>query len=281
VLSEIIRLCKKYDIRLSPRLSQHFLHAEHVLDLEVSAASISENDIVLDIGAGFGFLTEKLAKFAKRVYAVEIDPRILKVLSVRLRDLIDSGRVVVIRGDILRVDLPTDVNKIVSNPPFHIISHILFRIARTYFVKSSFDLCVLIVQLDYAKKMMARLGEKRSRLSATIQYFAEVEILHRISRRNFFPVPEVDAAIVRLVPRRVKHLVDFEVYNYVITRLFNMPNRVLRRVIRHQFPDINTRLVLEELISHGISITKRIRELSNEELEVIAKIIWEHSKTRH
>ncbi len=273
MLSEILKICRKYSIKLNTRLSQNFLHASHIMDLEISYANVNEEDIVLDIGAGFGFLTEKLAKIARKVYAVEIDRKITRVLIDRLRDYIVQGKVVVIEGDILQIDLPSDVNKIVSNPPFHIISPLIFRLARKYFVSPQFDLCVMIVQLDYAKKMCASPGEKRSRLSATIQYFVDVEILGHVSRRNFFPQPDVDAAIIRLKPNYSKHIVDFHAYEKTVRILFNMPNKILKKVIRKHFKEDTSVKILELLVSKNVDIRKRVRELTNSEIEIIASIV--------
>ncbi len=271
-MREIIRLCRQYNIRLSKKLSQHFLHASHIIDQEVSSANICGHDVVLDIGAGFGFLTERLAERAKKVYAVEIDKKLIRVLRNRLSKFITDGKVVLIEGDILEIDLPSDVNKIVSNPPFHIISPILFRLAERYFGDPRFEVCVLIVQLDYAKKMAAKPGEKRSRLSATIQYFANVELVSKISRRNFFPVPDVDAALIRLIPHRRKHVVDFETFKRVATFLFSTPNRVLEKVLKKNLKKHASR-VIRDLHDAEIDTRKRIRELTNEEIELIAKVM--------
>jgi len=273
MLSEIIRLCRRHGIRLSEKLSQNFLHAPHIIEMEVRYAEIGIHDIVLDIGAGFGFLTELLAKKARKVYAVEIDGRIVSVLRDRLRQYIEEGKVVVIEGDILKIELPNDVNKIVSNPPFHIISPLIFRLTRKYFSSSNFDLCVMIVQSEYAKKMAARPGEKRSRLSAAIQYFVDVSILGYISRRNFFPPPKVDVAIVRLKPRRIKHLVSFHTFEKAVRLLFNTPNRVLEKVIKKSFAPQTALEIIQRFTSLGINIRKRIRELTNHELEIIASIL--------
>lgn len=273
MLSEILQICRKYNIRLNPKLSQHFLHSPHIIEREVEYANICKDDIVLDIGAGFGFLTEHIAEKARCVYAVEIDKKMISVLRERLSKYIDSDKVVIIEGDILSIDLPRNINKIVSNPPFHIISPLIFRIAETYFTSKQFDVCVMIVQQDYAYKMVAKPGEKRSRLSATIQYFADVEILMQISRRNFFPTPKVDAALVRLVPSKRKHIVDFSTFRRTVTLLFNMPNKKLKKVIKKTFPRDLTNDILSEIQHVGINLERRIRELTNDDLEILAKIL--------
>ncbi|MEX0569519.1 MAG: 16S rRNA (adenine(1518)-N(6)/adenine(1519)-N(6))-dimethyltransferase RsmA [Candidatus Njordarchaeota archaeon] len=273
MLSEILKICRKYNIRLSPKLSQHFLHSPNIIEREIKYADIQKSDIVLDIGAGFGFLTERLAEKAKRVYAIEIDKKMISVLRERLSRFIDSDKVIVIEGDALSIDLPKDVNKIVSNPPFHIISPLIFRIAETYFDSEQFDVCVMIVQHDYANKMKARPGEKRSRLSATIQYFADMEILMQISRRNFFPIPKVDAALVRIKPSRKKHIVDFVTFKKVVTLLFSMPNKILRKIIKKTFSRDTANKIILELQQAGIRPEVRLRDLTNNELELLANVL--------
>lgn len=275
MLSEIIRLCKMYGIRLDPNLSQNFLHAKHIFEREIRAAAINEEDIVLDIGAGFGFLTEMLASIAKKVYAIELDTKIANVFRHRLGRYIDEGKVELIVGDVLKVELPKDVTKIVSNPPFHIISPLIFKLAQTYFIVPNFKVAVLIVQLDYAKKLIAKPGEKRSRISATIQYFSDVELLMRISRKNFFPTPEVDAALIRMRPKRTQHIVSFETYSRVVTLLFSTPNKMLRKALSLHLPSECVRKIVLAMQSYDIQPRIRVRDLSNQQLEIIAKIVEE------
>ncbi|MCR8453892.1 MAG: 16S rRNA (adenine(1518)-N(6)/adenine(1519)-N(6))-dimethyltransferase RsmA [Crenarchaeota archaeon] len=271
MLSDILKLCRRYNIRLDPKLSQNFLHARHVIELEIEAANVRSCDVVLDIGAGFGFLTELLAPLAKKVYAIEVDPDIALVLRERLKNFIEEGKIELIVGDALEIDLPLDVTKIVSNPPFHIVSPLMFRLAQTYFTKPDFELAVFIVQFEFAEKLAARPGEKRSRISATIQYFAEVEILSRVSRRNFFPTPNVDSALIRMKPRRINHIVSFDDYNRVVTILFNTPNRTLRSAIREHFPRNCAEGIIQAIEKRGISPQIRIRSLDNWQLEVITE----------
>lgn len=273
MLSDIIMICKKYNIRLNPNLSQNFLHARHIIEHEVKAADVCSDDVVLDVGAGFGFLTEILASLARKVYAIEIDPRIASALKERLRVFIDAGKVEVIVGDALEVDLPPNVTKVVSNPPFHIISQLIFRLAQTYFMKPDFKLAVLIVQYEFAEKLAAKPGDKRSRISATIQYFADVEILSKISRKNFFPMPEVDSALIRMKPRRSSHLVSFDDYNTVVTTLFNTPNRTLRSALREHFTRDCVERIIQVVENLGINPQIRIRDLDNWELEIITREI--------
>ena len=93
---------------------------EDLLRLMASGASLDKNDVVLEIGAGLGFLTRLLSQKCKQVIAVEVDPRLMRILRTELQDL---ENVKLIRGDVLKVPIPS-FNKVVSNLPFQISSPI-------------------------------------------------------------------------------------------------------------------------------------------------------------
>ena len=147
-----------------------------------------------------GTLTEELARRASRVIAVELDGGLVRVL----RDRLPPERVAVVEGDVLALDLPSLLGegspiKIVANLPYYITSPIIFRLLEW----PRWEMMVIMVQGEVADRLVAGPGTKAyGSLSAAVALHARAEILFRVSRRVFYPQPQVDSAVVRLLPRR-------------------------------------------------------------------------------
>jgi len=172
------------------RKGQHFLVDASVISRMADYADLCSADRVLEIGPGTGNLTGMLAHRAGWVYAVEVDPALADDLEGKF------GNVEVIRGDALKVELPR-FNKIVSNLPYQISSQITYR-----FLKTPFDLAVLMYQKEFAQRMLALPREEMyGRLGMAVGCLCRAEILERVPRSAWRPVPQVDSAIVRLRPR--------------------------------------------------------------------------------
>ncbi|MDD1750634.1 MAG: 16S rRNA (adenine(1518)-N(6)/adenine(1519)-N(6))-dimethyltransferase RsmA [Methanothrix sp.] len=155
-----------------------------------SYADLQPQDRVLEIGPGPGNLTEALAARAGHVYAVEIDGDMATQLSGRF------SNVQVINEDALKAQLPP-YNKIVSNLPYQISSAITYRL-----LSRSFETAILMYQWEFARRMTAAPGsEEYGRLAMTVGFFCRIDILEKVSKMAFRPVPQVDSAIVRLQPR--------------------------------------------------------------------------------
>ena len=163
---------------------------EAIVSRIVEYADLGPKDWVLEIGPGPGNLTAALAAKAEEVYAVEIDSELAAQLSGRF------SNVQVIAGDALKVDLPA-CNKIVSNLPYQISSSLTYRL-----LSRPFEMAVLMYQWEFARRLKAAPGsEDYGRLAMTAGFFCQAEILEKVSKMAFRPVPQVDSAIVRLLPR--------------------------------------------------------------------------------
>ncbi len=277
MLKEIKFLCKLYDISPNPRVGQHFLISEKILKVEVECAEITEDDVVLDIGAGFGYLTEMLAKKAKKVYAVEKDPKIAEVFRWRLGSFIKQGKVDLIIADVLKISFSRDITKVVSNPPYHIISDIIIKVLKELFTLNTFKLAVMILQKEYAERLLAGPGDKNwGRIGACFRYFADGEIVLHVPNDAFWPQPEVDSVLVRFWPIRMKHIIDFNTYEKTTAILFTAARRTLRKVLTHylRHKDVDIKYVIEE-IKRKVDINKRVRSLTVKEIEEIGFIFKE------
>jgi len=237
------------------KLGQHFLVDRRVLARIGDYASLSEEDRVLEIGPGTGNLTEVLSTRVGTVFAIEVDPNLASSLEGRFPN------VQVIRGDALKVPLP-DYNKIVSNLPYQISSKITFRL-----LERPFDLAVLMYQREFAERMVARPGTKEyGRLTLNVALRAEAEILERVPRGAFRPMPAVESAIVRLRPRESRIPVDERAFDDLTRTLFSMRRKKVKRSLAAMriSPAVLSRIDPDLL-------EKRPQELSLEEVVDLAR----------
>jgi 16S rRNA (adenine1518-N6/adenine1519-N6)-dimethyltransferase len=200
------------------KLGQHFLMDRGAISRIASYADLGPEDNVLEIGSGTGNLTEALAARAGRVYAVEIDSDLAGQLSGRF------SNVQVINEDALKVELP-DYNKIVSNLPYQISSRITYRL-----LSRPFETAVLMYQWEFARRMAAAAGsEEYGRLAMVVGFFCRIEILEKVSKMAFLPVPQVDSAIVRLQPRLDRPGADPADFMRLAEGLFNNRRKKVKK----------------------------------------------------
>jgi 16S rRNA (adenine1518-N6/adenine1519-N6)-dimethyltransferase len=256
-------LLRLYGFFPKKRLGQHFTVNSDILQRLVSHASLTEDDVVLEVGAGLGFLTQLLSSKCKKVVAVEVDPQLVSFLRKQLHSL---QNVDLIEGDILKVSLPP-FSKVVSAPPYSISSPLLFRL-----LERKFDWAVLILQKEFAERLAASVGSKDyGRLTVTIYYRADVELLDYVPRTMFYPPPDVDSMMVRLKPRDPPFQVDDEDMFFELVRtLFTQRNRKVRNGLisflrKHEI----TGKEAVELADSTVYSTKRVRELAPEDFGIL------------
>ena len=174
---------------MKAKLGQHFLADDSVLEFEAESADVRGKS-VLEIGAGDGRLTAKLlAHGAGHITAVELDPKLAKLLRTRFR-----SRVSVVEGDFLLFEPGKKFNVVAGNIPYYITSPVLFKLSRM-----DFDRAVLCVQAEVARRMAAASGSANyGRLSVSCQLAFEVEIRAEVGRAAFSPSPKVDSSIILL-----------------------------------------------------------------------------------
>jgi 16S rRNA (adenine1518-N6/adenine1519-N6)-dimethyltransferase len=230
MLTETLKILKKYGIKLDKRKGQNYLIDKDVLSRIITCAELSEGDTVLEIGAGIGTLTIPLAKNAGKVIAIEQDRKIAAILIKRLKEL-NISNVEVIVGDATKIDFP-NFNKVVSNLPYKISSPITFKI-----LENSFEMAVLMYQMEFAERMIAKPGDSNySRLSVMMHFYTNVQMLFKVSNDVFYPKPKVSSAVIKLIPR-----VDVEVDEFFlkVTRaLFQHKRKKVRNALMDSFHEI-------------------------------------------
>jgi 16S rRNA (adenine1518-N6/adenine1519-N6)-dimethyltransferase len=176
------------------RFGQHFLKDPNTA--RIVASGVTEDDVVLEIGPGRGFLTGFLAERAGLVHAIELDPDVLPTLheAVRGRD-----NVIVYEGDALRLDysaLAPAPTKLVANLPYNIASPLVLALLEEV---DSIRTLRFMVQLEVARRMAAQRGTKDYAAYAVLaQLLASVRVLHRVPPTVFDPPPRVHSAVVEM-----------------------------------------------------------------------------------
>ncbi len=222
--SRLFYLLSKYGIQPNSNLGQNFLIVKDIVKREVERADIKKNEDVLEIGPGFGILTDELSRRAKKVYAIEKDFRLLEIL----RKEYSWRNVELIHGDALKVEFPK-FDKVVSNLPYQISSPITFKL-----LKYDFKRAVLIYQLEFAQRMVAKPGDKNySRLSLMVQAKAHVELVEKIGQGAFYPRPKVDSAVVIIEPKPKEEQIILN--EDLVRALFQHKRKKVSRALKDSF----------------------------------------------
>ncbi|NQE06160.1 putative ribosomal RNA small subunit methyltransferase A [ANME-1 cluster archaeon GoMg1] len=254
------------NVKAARSRSQYFLIDDAVTARLVDYADVEHDDVVLEIGAGGGSITEKLANKAKKVYAVEKDKALCETLRAQYENTKSKAevKVRVIEGDIMKIELP-EFDKVVANIPFSLSSPITYKLLLH---NAGFGLAVLLYQKEFAKKMIAKPGSSSyGRLSVITQALADTEILELVHRDAFYPSPPVKTAMVRLKEKEGLIANKEEFFEFVTTA-FEHRRKKMRSIFKTRLPG---GLALEEL-------ERRPEELSPDDFVRLFFRIWVNPK---
>jgi 16S rRNA (adenine1518-N6/adenine1519-N6)-dimethyltransferase len=186
-----------HGIRPNKSLGQNFVIDPNTIRKVVDAAELSPGDSVLEIGPGVGSLTRGLASVVKRVVAVEIDERLVPVLTEATSDL---SNVEIVLGDALKLDLGSfGATKLVANLPYNVAVPIVMRALE---LAPGISRLTVMTQREVGERLAASPGSKAYGLpSVLVRYYSEPRVAGRVGRGAFFPVPNVDSVLVELERR--------------------------------------------------------------------------------
>lgn len=272
--------------RTKKRLGQNFLINSDVIQEILDFAQISEDDTVIEIGAGVGFVTEQLVKKAKKVIAIEIDEEAINELKK-----LNADNLVLVHQDILKTDiskLSVEENngqkfKVVANIPYYItapiVAHLLGEIDDLENKnRNSVSEIVLMVQEEVARRMVANEkspSKQYGLLSVLAQFWSECSIIRLVGRKSFYPAPKVNSALVSL---KINHnpkleLSDYSFFKRVIKAAFSQRRKNIKNCLVNNGFDKNlVKSVLqnlgidENLRGESVSVSK-FGELSEEFLK--------------
>ncbi|KAF4726746.1 dimethyladenosine transferase, partial [Perkinsus olseni] len=208
---------------LQKKFGQHLLKNPGILDKIIEASDIKSTDTVLEIGPGTGNLTMRLLELAKKVVALEIDPRMAAEVKKRAQT---SGRMnlKVIEGDALKTAFPV-FDVCVANLPYQISSPFTFKLLAH---RPVFRCGVIMFQKEFGERLVARVGEENyGRLAINCQLFSKVTRVCNVSKGSFNPPPEVDSMIVKFVLHKDPINVDFPEFDGLLRIAFTRKNKTL------------------------------------------------------
>lgn len=276
-----IEIIQKYEFMFQKKFGQNFLIDTHVLEKIISAAGITKNDCVLEIGPGIGTMTQYLAENAGHVVAVEIDRNLIPILK---ETLADYDNVTVINEDILRVDikaLAEEYNggkpiKVVANLPYYITTPIIMGLFES---GVPIDNITVMVQKEVADRMKEGPGSKDyGALSLAVQYYAEPEIVANVPPNCFIPRPNVGSAVIRLtrhkeMPVEVK---DPALMFKIIRASFNQRRKTLQNGLGNA-PELpyTKEQIAAAIAEMGLTLTIRGEALSLAQFAQLSDILGE------
>lgn len=263
-------------------LGQSFLVDKWIFEIIIAVAELKPDEHVIEIGAGFGRLTSRLAEQCARVTAIELDDYLYSELQSKFAGY---SKVNLIHGDILEVDLgkildtESDLNnKVVGNLPYYITSPILSKLLD---FSSSIELCVLMVQKEVAERIVASPGTKDyGVLTVEIDYHAEAQIIASVPAESFYPVPEVDSAVVKLTMRDSPkvELESEELFYKTVRGAFQHRRKTLRNSLAASPVPISKKELNEVIEELKLDKMRRGETLNVSEFAKLANCIYERIK---
>lgn len=269
---------QSHGIRPRHRLGQNFLAEPQVLERICSAAQLSKDDLVLEIGPGLGTLTQALAERAGRVVAVELDRLLVSILQDTIVAFYPN--VEIVQGDASRIDLaellkqrlaPGQRAKVVANLPYYITTPLLLRLLEERLPLSH---AVVMVQREVAERIVAPPGGKDyGSLSVAVQFHSIPQIAARVPRAAFVPAPEVDSAVVLLEMRESPPVdADERTFRGVVKAAFGQRRKTLLNALSAGL-GLGKDLLAAALGAAGIDPGRRGETLSLQEFAVVASAV--------
>ncbi|HEX7506842.1 MAG TPA: 16S rRNA (adenine(1518)-N(6)/adenine(1519)-N(6))-dimethyltransferase RsmA [Polyangia bacterium] len=265
---------------LSPKksLGQNFLVDPRAQERIVAAAEIQGCDVVVEIGAGLGALTARLADVASKVIAIDRDAQLVAILR---SELADRPNLEFVLGDALDFDLGEAARKagrplvVVGNLPYVVTSPVLFATIEAAAGGQVVDRAIFMVQKEFAQRMLAPPGSRTyGRLSVMVEQAASAEILFHVGAGAFLPAPAVTSTVVRLRPRAqpLADVRDASLFARVVREAFGARRKMLRRALEPGFGGARAAAALE---AAGIAGTRRAEELAVADFARLANALAE------
>ncbi len=276
-----IAVINKYEFVFQKKFGQNFLIDTHVLDKIISAAEITKDDLVVEIGPGIGTMTQYLACAAREVVAIEIDKMLIPILQDTLSEY---DNVTVINEDVLKVDLnklAEEKNggrpiKVVANLPYYITTPIIMGLFENHVPLESIT---IMVQKEVADRMRMGPGTKDyGALSLAVQYYAEPYLVANVPQNCFMPRPKIGSAVIKLTahkeaPVQVK---DEKLMFRLVRASFNQRRKTLANGLNNS-PELHysKEQIAEAIEKMGLSPSIRGEALTLEQFAGLADTLLE------
>lgn len=220
----------KHDFK--KKYGQNFLNNDKILDDLSNSFFIEDNSMIVEVGAGSGVLTKRLITKNVPVISFEIDESLKEYL-----DKISCDNLSVVYKDFLSINLKDYLDSykhiyFVANVPYYITTPIISKFIDENIIP---DVMVMTVQKEVAERLSAKVGTKNyGAISAILNYYYEVEYLFTVDRNNFYPVPNVDSAVIKFTKRKdLLDLVSFSKYKKFINDAFMQKRKNLKNNLKN------------------------------------------------
>lgn len=269
-------ILKKYNISANKKLGQNFLIDDNIINEIIDSSNVNKNDLIIEIGPGLGTLTAKLLENAGKVISIELDDRMIKILSDRFK-LYDNFTL--IHNDVLKIDLNQIIKenienldnvKVVANLPYYITTPIIMKLLED---RVNIQSITVMVQKEVAERITATPGDKLSgAITYSIDYYAEAKEVVFVSKECFMPSPEVDSEVIKLTLRDKPkvNVVNEELFFKIIKASFSQRRKTLLNGLANS-GIINNKEKLKEILEDmGLNLEIRGEKLSIEQFADLA-----------
>lgn len=210
--------------QMNTGIGQHILKNPAVAQAIVDKANLKPSDVVLEVGPGTGNLTVRILEIARKVYAVEMDPRMAAELAKRVQGKPEQKKLDILVGDCIKVDLPY-FDICISNTPYQISSPLVFKLLT---LPHPPRVSILMFQREFAMRLVAKPGDTLyCRLSANVQMWADVAHIMKVGRGNFKPPPQVESSVVRIEIKSPKPPISYNEWDGLLRVCFVRKNRTI------------------------------------------------------
>lgn len=261
------------------KLGQHFLINKNKINKIIDSLELKSGDTIIEIGPGHGELTSGIRNYELgiRVIAIEKDKKLINDLQ---KNFSKNKNVKIIEGDALKIlpKIPKNQNlkpktyKIVGNIPYYITGYLLRIIGE---LKNKPSLIILTIQKEVVERIVAK-PPKMNLLAASVQFWAEPEIIDYILKKDFKPAPEVDSAIIKLIPKTQN--LKLKTYYSLIKIIFKQPRKtILNNILEakkdgYQRKKMRKEKIIEKLNKVGVNSNDRPQNLSIEQIKQLSTL---------
>ncbi len=274
-------LLKEQNLYAGKEKGQNFLSNPGTAEMIIKKIGLANDSKVLEIGPGLGALTIPIARVVRHVTAVETDARLIPLLEREL-DNENLKNVTIICKNILKFDITEQAQDkkfvVIGNLPYNISSQILIKLVEE---RRCIEMAFLMFQKELAKRIIAKPGNRDySRLSAVVQYAADVSQVTQIGPSSFFPKPEVDSTILKFnfFKPGMLNLEQEKVLFNVIKAAFSKRRKSLKNAMAGGEFGFEKPFIIHALELAGIDVKRRAETLSVDEFTSLAGAVWKISR---
>lgn len=281
-IGTIKEILSKHGFTFSKALGQNFLVNPSVCPKMAEMCGADKETGVIEIGPGIGVLTNELAKVAKKVVAIELDKRLLSVLSETLSD---HTNVKVINDDVMKIDLHQLIKdefsnmKVVvcANLPYYITSPVIMRLLEENLPISALT---VMVQKEAGQRICAEVGTRLGgALTVAVNYYSKPRLLFNVSAGSFMPAPKIDSCVIRLDidPEPTVNVKSSKAFFKVVKSAFSQRRKTLSNSLSSGL-GYDKQTVNSILEKSGVPQNTRAEQLKMEEFAKIADEVYDSDK---